>query len=286
MTSLRVLLAVPVIGWTIVGCGSDAMIAMDYPDGGASTGSGGRSGSTSSGGAGTSGPSGSTSTGGAGVGGAGTGGAGGSTSSPDGSAGSGSSGPDGSVACVNDIDCPSHSVCGYPESDGCSAKGRCFPASMAICDAISLGCACDGTSINTICNGYPAGYVSKPLRNTGACSSSDSGGFHPEGGMGPGPVVLCPPTFADASNKTCTHEGQACPYAQGYCICGNSSPRTNPPLWSCAVPMQGCPISPPTVGSSCTQPGLRCDYGFCSGGALVDCTNGTWQKGVGGACPG
>ena len=62
MPSLRVLLAVPVLGWTIGGCGSDAMIAMDWPDGGASTGSGGGPGSTSSDSVGAGGHSGSAST--------------------------------------------------------------------------------------------------------------------------------------------------------------------------------------------------------------------------------
>ena len=279
MPNLRVRFAVPVLAWTIVGCGSDAMIAMDWPDAGTSTGSGGGgAGSTSSSGAGAGGHSGSTSTGGAGIG-----GGAGSASVPDGSAGSGG-GADGSAPCVHDIDCPDHNVCGYPISDGCSANGRCFPASMAVCGAFLPGCACDGTSINTICTGYPNGYVSKPLRNTGACM--DGGVVRPDAGFGPGPVILCPPSSADAANKTCSREGQDCSYAGTNCICGNASPRTNPPLWNCYVLPQGCPSSPPGVGSSCTQPGLRCDYGYCAGGAVLDCTNGSWQTGVGGVCPG
>jgi hypothetical protein len=73
------------------------------------------------------------------------------------------------VACAIDSDCANGGVCGYRESDGCSAAGSCFPAPGAVCLLYSPGCACDGSEISVACTGLPSGYVSKPLRHTGAC---------------------------------------------------------------------------------------------------------------------
>jgi hypothetical protein len=70
---------------------------------------------------------------------------------------------------MNNGDCDGDLVCAYLAADGCSAKGTCVDKQAATCNAISLGCACDGSSVNTICNGLPEGYVSKPLRHTGGC---------------------------------------------------------------------------------------------------------------------
>jgi hypothetical protein len=186
-------------------------------------------------------------------------------------------------------DCGTHRVCGYLASDGCSAKGTCFPASEVVRNAYSPGCACDGTEISVTCTGYPSGYISKPLRHTGLCttSSSDSGVFSPDAGFDSAPVMPpCPASYADALNKQCSQEGMDCSYPEANCICGNSSPPTTTPLWNCYTLAQGCPSSPPGIGSSCAQPSLRCDYGHCSGGAVLDCMNGSWQKGAGGFCPG
>ena len=51
-----------------------------------------------------------------------------------------------------------------------------------------------------------------------------------------------------------------------------------------AVPAAGCPEPRPRIGSSCTQPGLSCDYGSCTGGVLLQCTDGSWQM-VDTPCP-
>jgi hypothetical protein len=40
------------------------------------------------------------------------------------------------------------------------------------CDAIALGCACDGTEINIACNGLPGGYETKPYLHSGACNGA------------------------------------------------------------------------------------------------------------------
>jgi hypothetical protein len=76
---------------------------------------------------------------------------------------------DAGTTCSADSDCLSGHVCGFLETSGCGIEGTCFPAPEVTCNAFSPGCACDGSEVNVICNGLPSGYVTKPLRHTGAC---------------------------------------------------------------------------------------------------------------------
>jgi hypothetical protein len=75
----------------------------------------------------------------------------------------------GKGVCASSADCPPSMVCGFSESSACSDVGTCFPAPAVTCNAYSPGCACDGTTINVVCNGLPNGYEPKPLRHTGTC---------------------------------------------------------------------------------------------------------------------
>jgi hypothetical protein len=75
----------------------------------------------------------------------------------------------GGGACQTDSDCGAGHVCGFPESDACSAAGQCFQAPAVECDAYEAGCACDGTMVNVACNGLPSGYARKPLAHRGGC---------------------------------------------------------------------------------------------------------------------
>ena len=77
---------------------------------------------------------------------------------------------DGGVICTSSFDCAADEVCGFPENAGCGYAGRCFPAVGSTCMAFSPGCACDGTDINLVCNGLPAGYETQPLLHAGACA--------------------------------------------------------------------------------------------------------------------
>jgi hypothetical protein len=79
-------------------------------------------------------------------------------------------------ACTRDADCGADQICGFPQSDGCSAAGQCFPAPEAVCETFSPGCACDGTLINLVCNGLSEGFARKPLDHTGECTDTGSGG--------------------------------------------------------------------------------------------------------------
>lgn len=101
--------------------------------------------------------------------GAGTGGAGGGASAGGATASGGTTGTD---ACVEKTDCGGGRLCGFPTADQCSAKGTCFPAPGAICNAILPGCACDGSIVNLACNGLPSGYAPKPTLHSGACATT------------------------------------------------------------------------------------------------------------------
>jgi len=79
----------------------------------------------------------------------------------------------GTTSCTSDGDCPTGSACGFPEAEACMViTGECFALPGVECNAISLGCACDGTEVNVACNGLPSGYAPKPLRHTGACTDA------------------------------------------------------------------------------------------------------------------
>jgi hypothetical protein len=80
------------------------------------------------------------------------------------------------TACTSSADCSNGQICGFPQADGCAAKGSCFPAPGVVCLAYSAGCACDGSEISVACTGLPSGYTAKPLLHTGVCASDAGGG--------------------------------------------------------------------------------------------------------------
>jgi hypothetical protein len=124
-------------------------------------------------------------------------------------------------ACKSDADCAGGRICGFPEVDACTATGTCFETLPEGCNAYSLGCACDGSEVNVVCNGLPAGYAPAPLLHTGACVDSGANGggdggaccptgwdlyacTHPDGGAG---MACHNPQLGCASSLTC---GQGC----------------------------------------------------------------------------
>lgn len=131
------------------------------------TGCGGSTDSSGTGGA--AGAGGGGAVGGGGSGGSGALGGGGSGGS--GAVGGGGSGG-GAGSCDAANPCPPDSMCGYPVSQACEAKGQCFPAPGAICNGYSPGCACDGSEISIVCTGLPAGYAEKPVLHAGVCEFS------------------------------------------------------------------------------------------------------------------
>ena len=73
--------------------------------------------------------------------------------------------------CTTNADCGSDGMCGFSTTDiSCTNVGQCYPkASGAVCNAYVAACACDGTTVNTICEGYPSNVASKPIAHPGAC---------------------------------------------------------------------------------------------------------------------
>ena len=158
---------------------SGSGISVNFGDAAAENGSGNSSGSGGS--SGSSNSSGSTGASASSSGSLGSGASSGTSGGPgssSGSAGSSSSsgvGGDGAT-CTIDTDCDMGERCGFPKLAGCSATGSCFPAPGAICNAIVLACACDGTEINVACNGLPSDYAPKPFAHSEACGFDSGGG--------------------------------------------------------------------------------------------------------------
>jgi hypothetical protein len=123
-------------------------------------------------------------------------------------------------------------------------------------------------------------YGSNPNPNCDNVVTCDATGW-----SFPTPGVACPMGTCPASysavpqGKQCTPLGLDCAYPQGQCNCADSVPVSQPnPVWLCSTPQTGCPEPRPDLGSSCSQPGLSCDYGACTGGIAMSCQDGYWQR--------
>lgn len=91
---------------------------------------------------------------------------------------------------------------------------------------------------------------------------------------------VCPAHYGDVPvGKDCTAPGLDCAYLEGQCDCAGTAPVSGPtPVWQCATPQPGCPEPRPRLGSACSRPGLSCDYGACTGGVDVQCSDGVWKE--------
>lgn len=91
----------------------------------------------------------------------------------------------------------------------------------------------------------------------------------------------CPTTYATVPvNQDCPQDNATCSYPEGVCICtqdfGGATRVT--PGWDCFPTQGSCPSPRPHLGTACSQPGLDCNYGACSGGLAEICKNGYWQQ--------
>jgi hypothetical protein len=172
---------------------------------------------------------------------------------------------------------------GGPQSDpGSGANSSSSGANSSSSGASNVGSSSGPTSSSSgsgpgICTMTTCADGGTP----GDASTGAGDASVPDGHFGPGPVVLCPSSFATVPmDQTCTHDGLHCSYPQGQCYCAKTQPATATPLWQCFTPAAGCPQSPPGVGLSCSQPGLACDYGACTGGGAFVCATGSWRTKV------
>jgi len=133
------------------------------------------------------------------------------------------------ASCTASADCTPNEICGFPQSQACAAQGECFPAPMVTCQAISFGCACDGTEVNTVCNGLPGGYETKPLLHTGPCGTVADASL---GCTGPAPNC-----FGNNDQLCCGQD------PSGIATCQNGA-------WMC-----GSVAAPGCNGSKCLQLG-------------------------------
>jgi len=198
------------------------------------------------------------------VGTVGDGGADGSGSSSGGSGGSGgSSGGSGSSSSSGGSGSSSSSG-GSGSSSGGSTGVSC-PATQPIggttCPMIGLECEY-GNDPNPSCD------------QVISCTST-GWSFPSHNACPPG---TCPASYSAVPlGKDCTPFGLDCAYAEGQCNCAGTVPVSGPnPVWQCSTPAMGCPEPRPRLGSSCTMETLSCDYGSCTGGVAMKCTNGIW----------
>lgn len=156
---------------------------------------------------------------------------------------------------------------GSPGSDGGggSACPKSPPTAGAACTPVDLRCEY-GTNPNPSCNQIfactPSGWVDQTSGS--AC-----------------PAGQCPATYASVpSGQDCSPESLTCAYPEGECICTRSfgGPQMLTPKWDCIPATDGCPSPRPDIGTSCSQAGLDCNYGACSGGVDLVCKDGRWQQ--------
>lgn len=155
---------------------------------------------------------------------------------------------DSGKACQTNADCPSGAQCGFPQSEGCAATGRCVPQGPQCRLASVFGCACDGTGVDTTncVGGFPSGYLAKPLLHEGTCSDAlvSDGGSLQWYFTCDYPACLVPNHgFVDAdagcpaAGSPCTQAGEGCGMRQPNCatlVCASENP-VPPGAGSCPV---------------------------------------------------
>ena len=115
----------------------------------------------------------------------------------------------------------------------------------------------------------------------------DSNGwsYPPPGPYLPGCAATCPASYSDIpQNETCGTQGLDCAYPQGQCNCDVPAMSNGAPIWECTTPSAGCPEPRADIGTACTDEGLSCDYGACTGGVAEACEGGMWVEAAT-ACP-
>ncbi len=207
--------------------------------------------------------------------------------------------------CASDADCGPSGVCGFPIAAGCSATGTCFPSPGATCQAYEAGCACDGSEVNLICNGFPQGYAAKPVAHAGACDGGSSSECTLAGGqciVGIWPDdagYTCPPGYVPSSLSCAPAGGDCCvpgvkdggssdgsSFACGNMTCsadqyctvhppgiptdaGSSNSYECDPIPGICALTPTCACIEPLVGPSCPMPTSCDDTG---GGVVIQCT--------------
>jgi hypothetical protein len=171
--------------------------------------------------------------------------------------------------CCEDEGTP-HDGGAPPDSGGVGCPASPPSGADTACPKVGLECEY-GSNANLACNQLYTCQSSGWLTGEVAC-----------------PEPTCPASYsAVPTGHKCDTDGGICGYPQGTCTCSSGSPPLiNGPEWQCFPAQAGCPSPRPDIGTGCTaSPSLVCNYGACSGGISLSCTDGTWQDAET-ACPG
>ena len=146
------------------------------------------------------------------------------------------------------------------------------------------GCPASPPTVGAACS--PANmqceYGSNPNPNCNqlfGCTSS--GWVNQSSGAACPPSNLCPSSYASVpAGQNCSPDTLTCAYPEGECICTTNlgGPQSQTAQWDCIPATNGCPSPRPDIGTSCSQPGLDCNYGACGGGVDLVCKDGRWQQ--------
>jgi hypothetical protein len=163
-------------------------------------------------------------------------------------------------------DAPSEVSTG-PDTSPASPCPPAPPTAGQACSPVGLYCEYGDSEPNPRCNDLwqcaASGWIEQSSR--GEC---------------PPPGLACPDSYADVPvTESCSGMDQLCVYPTGTCVCSpdpGGLPTAGGPAWVCTPLGPECPDPIPQLGTSCTSPGLECDYGQCSGGVGLACTDGYW----------
>jgi hypothetical protein len=137
---------------------------------------------------------------------------------------------DAASPCTTSADCAPRQVCGFREgvANACSGEqGQCFTPEGVVCNSVLLGCACDGTEVNMVCNGLPSGYATKPVAHAGECTD---GSFGADAASPCTTSADCPPQELCGFHE---YVANACSGEQGWCF-ATSGAVCNSVLLACA----------------------------------------------------
>jgi hypothetical protein len=172
-----------------------------------------------------------------------------------------------------------HSDAPVQKSDA-AVPAKCPPAEPAVgsqCTDVGLECEY-GTSSNVDCNTITR-CTSTGWRQITAGTACVMG--------------TCPAQYSNITvGMSCTPAGEVCAYSEGTCTCSSPSAAVKPDggdpstaaRWSCVAEQPNCPTPRPKLGTPCVATSATCDYGSCTGGVALACTNGLWEEALT-ACP-
>lgn len=157
---------------------------------------------------------------------------------------------------------------------GESAVGGGAPTAGVSAGAAAGSGSTAGGSTASGGNGAAGG---EPIAGSSAAAGTSDGGA--SGAAGESCPGVEPPKFNPSmrSNQVkCSDAGSVCTYGTDCCSCNRYAACGADPFWYCVGVQTGCPLQPPSVGDSCSNPGLSCTYCDNAGTWFQLCNAGKW----------